>query len=63
MFLAKEIGNFFNSCSIIKVLSSAHRVGGGDFMIIIELIVSIIAQVAGYYLCKWLNRRINNDDN
>ena len=36
------------------MLSSAHRVGGGDFMLIIELIVSIIAQVVGYYLCKWL---------
>ena len=36
------------------MLSSAHRVGGGDFMLIIELIVSIIGQVVGYYLCKWL---------
>ena len=44
------------------MLSSAHRVGGGDFMIIIELIVSIVAQVAGYYLCKLLDRKLNNSD-
>lgn len=44
------------------MLSSAHRVGGGDFMLIIELIVSIIAQVVGYYLCKWLDGKLNNSD-
>lgn len=52
-------------CGIIHMLSSAHRVGGGDFMsILIELIVSIAAQVAGYYLCKWLDRNLEkNGDN
>ncbi len=46
------------------MLSSAHRVGGGDFMLIIELIISIVGQVAGYYLCKRLDGKLNNrDDN
>lgn len=31
-------------------------------MLIIELIISIVGQVAGYYLCKWLDGKLDSSD-
>ena len=45
------------------MLSSAHRVGGGDFMQeLINFIIAVAAQVAGNLLCKWLDSK-KIDDN
>ena len=50
---------------IINMLSSAHRVGGGDSMEeILKFILAVIVQVLGNYLYKLLDDKLNKrDDN
>lgn len=39
------------------MLSSAHRVGGGEIMqFIMTIIATVTANVVGYYICKWLDK-------
>ncbi len=56
---------FYRKYSIITLLSSALRVGGGDFMkIIVDFILGVAVEVVGNYLYKWLNsKRTKEDDN
>ncbi len=47
------------------MLSSAHRVGGGDSMEkILNFILAVVVQVLGNYLYKLLDNKLNKrDDN
>ena len=45
------------------MLSSAHRVGGGDFMEeVFKFILAIVVQVAGNFLYKMLDDKFNKKD-
>ncbi len=45
------------------MLSSAHRVGGGEIMqFIMTIIATVTANVVGYYICKWLDRILDDDN-
>ena len=45
------------------MLSSAHRVGGGEIMQFISAIISaVIANVVGHYICTWLDSTLNDDN-
>ncbi len=50
----------YNENVIIDLISMR----GGDAMrMIFDIILAVIAQVIGNYLCKWLDSKIKKDDN
>lgn len=61
MFLYNKLLILRYSINVITVLISMR---GGEIMcILLEIIIAIIAQVIGNYLCKWLDSKIKKGDN
>ena len=50
---------FVLTYAILKELSNLQQKGGARFMeeILVTLLVSVIANVVSYYICKWLSGR------
>ena len=49
--------------NIHAIITSISMEGGEIMRFLLDIIFAIIAQVAGDYLCKWLESKFKEDDN